>query len=89
MQANLKLLDIARDRRETLTKEKEKRNVRKRQTTTTNTFLLLYRKIYILLEGHLKKFSFYCYICISFFTSQVIGNAVTKYQHPYRHALVL
>ena len=69
MQANLKLLDIARDRRETLTKEKEKRNVRKRQTTTTtNTFLLLYRKIYILLEGHLKKFSFYCYICITVFS---------------------
>ena len=33
MQATLKLLDIARDRRKTLKKEKETRKIRKSQTT--------------------------------------------------------
>ena len=38
MQAILKLLDIARDRRKTFKKEKEQRNMGKGQTTTMNIF---------------------------------------------------
>ena len=39
--SHIKLFDIARDRRETLKKEKEKRKMRKSQTIATNTFVLL------------------------------------------------
>ena len=41
MQAMSKLLDIPRERRKTLKKEKEKRKMRKIQTTTIDIFLLL------------------------------------------------
>ena len=61
------MFEIVRDRRKTLIKEKEKRKMRKSQTTTTNhllTFTFLYRKIYLLLETHIEKLSLYCYICV-------------------------
>ena len=38
MQATQILLDVARDRRKTLKKEKEKRKIRKNQTTTKIIF---------------------------------------------------
>ena len=88
------MLDIARDRRKTLKKEKEQRTIRKSQTTsnkyffTFNTFL--YRKNYILLENIFGKTYFIIlHLHYSFFAWQVIGNAVIKQQHPYRYALVL
>ena len=57
MQATSKLLDIARDRRKTLKKEKEKRNMRKSQTTIINMFfiLLFYMEKFILLENVFEK----------------------------------
>ena len=61
MQATKKLLDIARDRRKILKKEKEKRKMRKSQrksqtaTTISFAFYFLYRKICILLEGIFGK----------------------------------
>ena len=57
MQATSKLFDIARDRRKTLKKEKEKRNMRKSQTTIINMFfiLLLYMEKFILLENVFEK----------------------------------
>ena len=60
MQATSKLLDIARDRRKTLKKGKEKRNMRKSQTTITNMFfiLLFYMEKFILLENVFEKTSF-------------------------------
>ena len=68
--------------------------MRKSQTTIINIFFtsnFLNRKIYILLENVFLKLSLYCYICITlfFFAWQIIGNAVTKHQRPYRYALVL
>ena len=60
MQATFKLPDIARDRRKTSKKEKEKRKIRKTQTATKIFFLLLlfYKEIYILLENMFGKTSF-------------------------------
>ena len=57
MQATSKLFDIARDRRKTLKKEKEKRNMRKSQTTIINMFfiLLFYMEKFILLENVFEK----------------------------------
>ena len=57
MQVTSKLFDIARDRRKTLKKEKEKRNMRKSQTTITNMFfiLLFYMEKFILLENVFEK----------------------------------
>ena len=47
-------LDIARDRKKTLKKGKEKRKMRKRHTAIINIFLPLFflnRKLYVLLEN--------------------------------------
>ena len=63
--------------------------MRKSQTTTINIFWLFYRKIYIYSKIYFEKRSLYCYICISFFAGQVIGNAVIKHQRPYRYAMVV
>ena len=92
MQAILKLIGIARDRRKTLKKEKEKRKMIKSQTTPINIFLLtfLFRKIYILLENVFRKTCFLLLrLYYSFFAWQSIGNVIIKYQPPYRYALVL
>ena len=63
-----KLADIARGRRKTLKKRKEKQRMAKNQTIATNiffTFTFLYRKIYILLENILgKSLCFYIYITV-------------------------
>ena len=57
MQATSKLFDIARDRRKTLKKEKEKRNMRKSQTTIINMFFILLFDMekFILLENVFEK----------------------------------
>ena len=57
IQATWKLLDIARDRRKTLKMEKEKRKMKKSQTTINIFFIFpfLYRKTYILLENVFEK----------------------------------
>ena len=84
MQATLKLLDIARYKRKTLKKEKEKRKTRKSQTTTMNVFLLFF------VRKHILKNLFYIVTFISqFFCVVVIGNRAIKHQCWNRYALVL
>ena len=69
--------------------------MRKSETTTINIFLLLLSDIekfiyftILYIKTYLEKLSL-LHLCYSYFGWQVIGNAVMKYQHPYRYALVL
>ena len=54
------MLNIARDRRKTLKKEKEKQKMRKSQITTKNIFLLLHSYVekFIFLENIFGKTQF-------------------------------
>ena len=64
------MLDIARDRRKTLKKEKEKRKMWKSQTAAIIfffTFTFLCGKMYVWWKIYLEKVSVYCYISITVF----------------------
>ena len=95
MQATKKLLDITRDRRKTLKKEKEKWKMGKYQTTKkffTVTFLC--RKIYILLKYEFGKIFVIIVYLATLFVLQLFHMAgywkgSFRYQHPYEYALVL
>ena len=68
MQATKKLLELARDRRKTLKKEKEKRKMRKSQTTKISFLLFYIKKFIFCLKTYLEKLSLYCYICNTVFS---------------------
>ena len=78
------MFDIVRDRRKQLKKEEKTKNEEKSNIENKYffTFNFLYRKIDILLEEILAKM--FSHLFYYFFTRQVIGNVVIKYQRPYR-----
>ena len=89
------MLNIARDRRKTLKKEKKTRKIRKSKTATVSIVLLLlfYAEKIIFLRQHIWK-SFVCIVTFIldlyyFLKWQVVGYVVMKRQGPYRYALVL
>ena len=70
LQKDAKHLEVAWHSKR-LKKEKEKRKIRKSQTTIIDTFLLLLcliEKFMFCWETYLEKFSLYCYICITVFS---------------------
>ena len=90
------MLEIARDRRKASKKGKEKRKMRKSQTTTNIIFTsaFLYRKEYILLNIVRKTWLILLHLYCTFFMWKVMallsrGNAVITQQRPYRYVLVL
>ena len=73
-------------RQKKLKKRKKNKKLRKSETTGINIFLLL---LFLLLGNKFGKAKFiFLHLYYSFFAWQVIGNAVTKHQRPYRYALV-
>ena len=62
------MLDIARDKRKILKKEKAKQKLRKSQITTVNIFIVSFfyiEKLIFCQKTYLGKLNVYCFICIT------------------------
>ena len=85
-----KLLDIAREERKTFKKEKEKRKIRKSQTTINKfLFLLFYiEKILFCRKTYSGKLIYIVTFVLQFLRMAGYWKCSNKHQHPYRYASV-
>ena len=87
----LKIAWHSKRQKKNIEKGERKTKTEKKSNNSTKSFFnftFSYKKTYILLQNIFGK-TYLLHLHYSYFTWQVIQNAVTKHQSPYRYALVL
>ena len=88
---HLKIAWHSKRQKKNIEKGERKTKTEKKSNNSTKSFFnftFSYKKTYILLQNIFGK-TYLLHLHYSYFTWQVIQNAVTKHQSPYRYALVL